>query len=116
MRPIRCYAGQFFGGYPTYVHGSDDAGRAQICGIKLVVTAVTADVATELELEDWHALKTDINRPKRTYQGSKVNRLFHHKASADDSSHFFEFNRPIDAIEGIKIRTHTNCRPIIWVK
>ena len=54
---------------------------------------------------------------KKAYQASQVDRIFRHKASADDSAHFFDFgDNPILCTNGIKIRTNTNCRPIFYVE
>lgn len=107
-RPILCpkYGGgkQFFGGYD---------GRVDILGIKLVLDSVTADTETELELVDWSYKDAVIKN--ETYQESKAELIFHHKASADDSNHYFDFsNSPLQCRKGIMVLTNTNCRPCIW--
>ena len=116
MRPIRCYAGQFFGGYPYMTKGDNDHGRVLLKGVKLIMTSTAADTATELEVEDWNPLVTTIKRDTKTYQQSKTPLVFHHRSSADDSSHFFEFSEPIEAFYGLKTKVNTNCRPIYFIR
>lgn len=76
MRPIRCYAGQFFGGWPYMMNGPHQSGRVLLEGIKLVVTSVAPDVPTELEVEDWNPLVTTIKKDTKTYQASKTPKYF----------------------------------------
>ena len=115
MVPVRCRAGQFFGGYP--LDHSKDYGRVKLVGVKLVLTDTAADTATELELEDWPALKTNIKTENKPYVESGVKMSFHHKSSADDSGQFFSFAaNPVQCVEGIKVKTNTNCRPILYVE
>ena len=117
--PVRCYAGLFYGGYPYHSKPTDRGSRhqkAEVVGIQAIVTSTTADTATELELEDYNAESAPAN-PPYPYQTSKVDRLFQYKASADDSSMYFDFSTyPLICKHGVRVRTNTNCRPVIWVR
>jgi len=122
MKPVRCYAGQYFGGYPAQ-YGAE-YGKAKLCAIEIVLDKTTADrnsdsavtdadLVTELELEDWHALRT-TNVRKRDYQTSRCDRVFTHKSGGQGTFRDFGL-KPLDCVNGIKVRTNTNCRPILWI-
>lgn len=98
--PVRCFAGQFHGGHDK---------RCQLTGIKLVLDSTTADTLTELEIADWNYLDD-------SFQESKLKRVFHHKASADDSGQYFNYAAdPIRCDNGIMVLKNTNCRPIFYI-
>ncbi len=98
-KPLMCYAGQPLGGHDK---------RCMLMGIKLVLTSVTADTATELEVCDQDFTDSD-------YQESMLKRVFRHKCSADDGETIFS-GPPIRCDNGIMTKTNTNCRPIYYIE
>jgi len=107
-QPERCRAGIFFGG--TFGMGGKNKRVGRLVGIQLIPTSVAADTLTECEMldADWSSSSVPESRKRQ---------LFHAKKNVDDGEGtYIPIDPPVKFVDGIELKTQTNCRTAIYVE